>query len=99
MTPRLAFAIETARSAGGSTLSLFGSGSAYELKEDDSPVTRADLEAERIVRSEIEKRYPGEPVLGEEMGGEDAANRWTVDPIDGTKSFIAGVPAYATLIS
>ncbi len=99
MTPRLAFAIETARSAGGSTLSLFGAGAKYEMKADDSPVTQADLEAERIVRSEIERRYPGEPVLGEEMGGEDTANRWTVDPIDGTKSFIAGVPAYATLLS
>ena len=99
MSPRLAFAIETARTAGQSTISLFRAGAEFAMKSNDSPVTQADLEAERIVRSEIERRYPGEAVLGEEMGGEEAEDQWTVDPIDGTKSFIAGVPAYATLLS
>lgn len=100
MDPRLAFAIETARAAGQSTLSLFGTRLAVDRKADNSPVTQADLNAEEIIRQRIEAQFPGEPVLGEEQGltghGDD---RWVVDPIDGTKSFVAGVPLYATLLS
>lgn len=100
MSPRLAFAIETARIAGDSTLELFRLSRKFQLKNNLTPVTDADLNAERIIREQIATQFPGEAILGEEEGGDmDANDRWTVDPIDGTKSFIAGVPLYATLIS
>ncbi len=100
MSPRLAAAIETAHMAGRSTLALFETPFDIELKGDSSPVTEADKRAEEIVRVELNRRFPGESVLGEEQGltgsGDD---RWVVDPIDGTKSFVCGVPLYATLLS
>lgn len=96
----LQFAVETAYRAGRSTLAFFNNGVDVELKRDRSPVTAADLQAERIVREAIFKRYPEHGILGEEEGeGGDRSKRWVVDPIDGTKSFICGVPLYATLIA
>ncbi len=71
-----------------------------ELKEDSSPVTKADLEAEQKIRAALGACYPGEGILGEEQGSSGVADRrWVIDPIDGTKSFICGVPLYATLVS
>jgi histidinol phosphatase-like enzyme (inositol monophosphatase family) len=99
MSPRLAFALRTASEAARATLPHFRAQVAYELKEDETPVTVADKEAEQAIRAAIEREYPGEMVLGEEQGGDDAPDRWVVDPIDGTKSFICGVPLYATLLS
>jgi histidinol phosphatase-like enzyme (inositol monophosphatase family) len=100
VSPRLVTAIETAQEAGDSTLGLFRTERAFELKADASPVTTADLEAERIVRRRLAAAFPKERVLGEEEGGDDQApDRWVVDPIDGTKSFICGVPLFATLLS
>ena len=100
MSPRLQFAIETARRAGLSTLSHFQTGITVESKADASPVTVADKNAERLIREAILSAYPDEAILGEEEGGNpDLLDRWVVDPIDGTKSFVAGVPLYATLLS
>ena len=105
MTSRLAFAIETAWSAGRSTLSLFqsagiSSGAGVELKGDSSPLTAADRGAERLMREAIERAYPGEAILGEEEGETaGVGGRWVMDPIDGTKSFVAGVPLYGTLLA
>lgn len=100
MSPRLRFAIETARSAGDSTLDLFRNGREFDLKGDRTPVTEADKRAEALVREQVQRHFPGEHVLGEEEGGDaQIGDRWVVDPIDGTKSFIAGVPLYATLLS
>lgn len=97
---RLEFALETAWEAARSTLEPFHGGVAVELKNDSTPVTMADRRAEEIVRAAIERRFPGETVLGEEQGLIGASDdRWVVDPIDGTKSFIAGVPLYSTLLS
>jgi histidinol-phosphatase len=100
MSPRLAFALDAAVMAGRSTLAHFQNGVVFESKQDDTPVTIADKNAERIIRERIEKQYPAEAILGEEEGmagvGDD---RWVIDPIDGTKSFICGVPLYATLLS
>jgi histidinol-phosphatase len=100
MSPRLAFALDAAVQAGRSTLGHFQNGVRYDLKDDETPVTIADKNAERMLRELIEKHYPGEAILGEEEGmtgvGDD---RWVIDPIDGTKSFICGVPLYATLLS
>ena len=100
MDPRLAFCVETAFLAGRSTLALYQTGAVAQLKADQSPVTEADKRAEEIVRTRIEATYPGETVLGEEEGLKgEALDRWVIDPIDGTKSFVAGVPLYATLLS
>lgn len=100
MSPRLQFAIETAILAGRSTLAHFQVGTSVDLKADESPVTIADRLAERIIREEVVRRYPGEGILGEEEGESGSIDtRWVVDPIDGTKSFVSGVPLYATLLS
>lgn len=71
-----------------------------DAKEDDSPVTIADREAEASMRALIHSRYPDHGILGEELGNDriDAEYVWILDPIDGTKSFISGVPLFTTLI-
>lgn len=100
MTSRLRFALDAVRKAGQSTLEHFQSGVAVEYKSDSSPVTVADKNAEAILRAEINRQYPGETILGEEQGLTGTGiTRWIIDPIDGTKSFICGVPLYATLLS
>lgn len=86
--------------AGKSTLPVFGTGHAVDRKADDSPVTEADREAERILRRLIGSSYPGDGIYGEEEGQVgDQSRRWVLDPIDGTKSFVSGVPLYSTLVS
>lgn len=100
MSPRLAFALDAAYRAGRSTLAHFQTGVHVESKADATPVTVADRQAEAIIRELIAERFPGEAILGEEEGGaSDAGDRWVIDPIDGTKSFVCGVPLYATLLS
>ena len=71
-----------------------------DAKADDSPVTIADKEAEARMRELINKEFPDHGILGEEHGNEnlDAEFVWILDPIDGTKSFITGVPLFTTLI-
>lgn len=100
---QLDFAIATAQEAGRITLAHFQSDTAIELKADDSPVTVADRAAERRIRERIETAYPSHAVLGEEFGGPDeprgASHRWLVDPIDGTRAFVRGVPLYAVLLA
>jgi histidinol-phosphatase len=99
MSPRLAFAVEAAFWAGRSTLAHFQTGVAVESKADETPVTIADRNAEQLIRQAIATQYPGEFILGEEEGGDEVPDRWIIDPIDGTKSFICGVPLYSTLLS
>jgi histidinol phosphatase-like enzyme (inositol monophosphatase family) len=62
-------------------------------------VTVADKGAERLIRELIAAKYPHDAILGEEEGGSSSPSRWVIDPIDGTKSFVSGVPLYATLLS
>lgn len=95
------FAVETAHQAGKLTLGYFQNGVQAEFKQDDSPVTVADRKAEELIRTRIKSRFPDHTIVGEEFGGDaksDATYKWFVDPIDGTKSFIRGVPLYAVLI-
>jgi histidinol-phosphatase len=100
MSPRLAFALEAAYAAGRGTLAHFNLLAGYEVKADGSPLTIADRQAEGEIRRRIEQTYPGEAILGEEEGGkEEPGSRWVIDPIDGTKSFVCGVPLYGTLLS
>ena len=100
MSPRLAKAIEIAVEAGRVTLDYFQKGVGVELKGDTSPVTAADKAAETLVRQRISEMFPGESILGEEEGQTEGGDtRWVVDPIDGTKSFVCGVPLYSTLLA
>jgi histidinol-phosphatase len=94
-------AAELARLAGGVAMRHFRTGVTVEQKSDGSPVTVADREAERIARDWLLARFPRDGVLGEEFGLErgDARRRWVMDPIDGTKSFVRGVPLWGTLIA
>lgn len=94
-------AVDAAYLAGKRTLAYFNTGVAVERKADQSPVTIADREAERILRERIGASFPDHAILGEEEGettGKNPDYRWIVDPIDGTKSFISGVPLYGTLV-
>ncbi|WP_372595169.1 histidinol-phosphatase [Actinotalea sp.] len=71
-----------------------------ETKPDTTPVTDADRGAEDVVRSQLARTRPRDAVVGEEMGTTGhGARRWVVDPIDGTKNFVRGVPVWATLIA
>jgi histidinol-phosphatase len=97
----LDFAHSIAWQAGKITLSYFQSGVAVDHKADESPVTVADRESEAYLRAAITARYPGHAILGEEeglSGGADAEYRWILDPIDGTKSFVRGVPLYGVMV-
>lgn len=96
----LGFAIETAIEAGKVALAHYQTGVAVELKADRSPVTLADRGAEQLIRDAIAHRYPDHSVVGEEYGADTrlSSYRWIVDPIDGTKSFVRGVPLFGTLI-
>jgi len=96
----LAVATEAAYVAGRRTLSYFNTGVAVDIKQDDTPVTIADREAEQIVRSILAKYFPSHTIVGEEQGESagDPDYKWYVDPIDGTKSFIHGIPLYSVLI-
>ena len=91
---------EVARLTGKVALSHFRTRLDVETKRDGSPVTIADRAAEETARTWITARFPGDAILGEEFGseGNPAARRWFIDPIDGTKTFIRGVPLWGTLI-
>ena len=74
---------------------------AVETKGDGSPVTEADRESERVIRAALDEAFPGFAVLGEEFGGEQAADgpMWVIDPIDGTIAYSRGIPLFSTLIA
>src|SRR5680860_1154469 len=95
------FAVELAHQSGELIAGMFRqSDLAVETKADDSPVTPADREAEELLRRRIRSRFPEHGIVGEEFGSErdDAEYVWYLDPIDGTISFVAGVPLFGTLI-
>ncbi len=97
----LDFAVETAYLAGKISLGYFQAGVQADTKTDGSPVTIADRKVEEFIRGRIEKAYPQHAIAGEEYGksgSESASHRWWIDPIDGTKSFVHGVPLYSVLI-
>jgi histidinol-phosphatase len=101
VTARLASALAAVRLAAAETLRWFDRpGLAVEEKADQSPVTEADRAAETLLRRELLGAFPSDAFLGEEGGAVAGTSgyEWVVDPIDGTKSFIRGVPLYATLV-
>lgn len=97
----LALALEVADLADQLTLAAFRrSDLVVETKPDLTPVTEADRGVEEAIRSYLAKRRPGDAVLGEEFGlTGNAARRWVIDPIDGTKNFVRGIPVWATLLA
>ena len=93
---------EIARGAGEITLRYFNEpGLEIITKSDASPVTRADRESEEYLRTRIREHFPNDTILGEEFGedGDDKSRRWILDPIDGTQSFIRGVPLYGVMVA
>lgn len=97
----LGFAQTIAWQAGKVTLRYFQSDVVIDRKSDESPVTVADRETEAFLRAAILAQYPDHAILGEEEGATgpaDAEYRWILDPIDGTKSFVRGVPLYGVMI-
>lgn len=97
----VAFASAIAEEAGEGIASRFRDRSfAVESKDDGTPVTEVDLEAEALLRGRIAARYPDHGIIGEELGeeGRDREFVWILDPIDGTKSFVHGVPLFGTLV-
>ncbi|MBT4865958.1 MAG: histidinol-phosphatase [Planctomycetaceae bacterium] len=101
LSQRLDFAVEAARRAGELILSFYQRDDLHvDLKSDESPVTAADRGAEELIRQLVGETFPDDGVLGEEFEDKPAANgfRWILDPVDGTKSFVHGVPLFGTLI-
>jgi len=98
---RLEYAKKIAWEAGDLTLRYFDQPDlAVDRKEDRTPVTVADQRAEELLRRRIGEAFPDDAILGEEFPCKAGTSgyRWILDPIDGTKSFIHGVPLYSTLI-
>jgi len=97
----IALAHRLAEAAGAAIRPFFRSRFAMESKADDSPVTQADRAAEAAIRAILDVERPADGIFGEEYGRvrEDAARTWVLDPIDGTRSFIAGRPIFGTLIA
>jgi len=92
---------EAARLAGRIALQHYRRKIAVDIKGDGSPVTEADRGAERAVRDWINKRFPKDGVFGEEFGERvgTSGRRWVLDPIDGTKNFVRGVPLWGSLVA
>ncbi|MEK6248708.1 MAG: histidinol-phosphatase [Planctomycetales bacterium] len=101
ITARLDLARQIAHEAGQLTLKYFRkSDLVVEQKNDNTPVTIADREAEQLLRSRIESEFSDDGIIGEEFDERPGSSpfRWMLDPIDGTKSFVAGVPLFGTLV-
>ncbi|MHB1534660.1 MAG: inositol monophosphatase family protein, partial [Acidimicrobiales bacterium] len=99
----LALALALADRADQLTMAAFRRADlAVETKPDLTPVTEADRGVERILRDLLADRRPGDAVVGEEYGASGhagASRRWIMDPIDGTKNFVRGIPVWATLLA
>lgn len=101
MPERLRLAVKIAQQAGRITLRYFRREDLQvQRKGDDTPVTAADRQAEELLRRRIAEAFPDDAVLGEELADRPGRSgfRWILDPIDGTKSFVRGVPLYGTLV-
>jgi len=104
MTPTddLSLALSIADEADALTLAGAHGDISVEMKPDDTPVTAIDRSTERLIRERLAQHRPLDAIVGEEYGSSGASapstRRWVIDPIDGTKNFVAGVPVWATLI-
>jgi histidinol-phosphatase len=93
-------AVDAARRAGQVALRYYEEALEVEWKNDLSPVTIADREAEALLRTTLLGKFPGDGFLGEESGDTPGSSgfRWIIDPVDGTRSFVRGVPLWGTLV-
>jgi histidinol-phosphatase len=101
LSSRLELAVSAGKEAGRLTLTYFQQDNyAVERKADESPVTIADRSAEELLRRRIAAAFPADAIIGEELGRSEGTSgfTWILDPIDGTKSFISGVPLYGTMV-
>ncbi|MGH7391979.1 MAG: inositol monophosphatase family protein [Candidatus Rokuibacteriota bacterium] len=100
MTERaLAAAVEAARAAGEIAMKYYRGGFEVALKDDLTPVTQADREAEQVIVEVLARAFPSHGFLGEEFGERGPRDpRWIIDPIDGTKNFVRRIPLWSTLI-
>jgi histidinol-phosphatase len=103
LTDNLQLALELADAADRITMRYFQSDRlVIDTKPDMTPVTQADKEAEQAIRRILNEQRPEHAVLGEEFGGAESdktTTRWIVDPIDGTKRYMRGVPSFGTLLA
>ena len=101
MTNDLTLALEITARAAEVSLRHFEGQVAIELKRDESPVTIADRETEAAIREALARQFPDDGIFGEEFGTEglERDRVWVIDPIDGTRSFIAGVPLFGMLMA
>jgi histidinol-phosphatase len=100
-TGLLEAALDLARLAGQSAMRHFRRQTTIERKADGSPVTVADREAELLAREWIATRFPGDAIRGEEFGftGGTSGRCWLIDPVDGTRTFVHGVPLWGSLVA
>lgn len=103
-TAELKFALEVCRQAGSLAMEYFIKGIAWEMKDDNTPVTVADKECERIIIEAIARQFPEDSIVGEEAG-EIVSSRgkhcrkWIIDPIDGTYNYARGIPIFSVLLA
>ncbi|HYB42299.1 MAG TPA: inositol monophosphatase family protein [Candidatus Methylomirabilis sp.] len=98
--PTVLAAVEAARAAGEIAMKYYRGGFEVVMKPDNTPVTQADREAEQIITRILGNAFPGWGFLGEEFGqAGPTQTRWIIDPIDGTKNFVRGIPFWAVLIA
>jgi histidinol phosphatase-like enzyme (inositol monophosphatase family) len=91
---------EMAQEAGRLALEFQRRGITAEEKEDESPVTPADRAAEKLIVERLAREFPADGILGEEGANKSSTNgrKWIIDPIDGTRDFVRGIPLWAVLI-
>ncbi|HTX45738.1 MAG TPA: inositol monophosphatase family protein [Solirubrobacteraceae bacterium] len=102
MADDLALALELADLADEITIGRFRAGDLLvDTKPDMTPVTEADRAVEKLLRDRLSARRPDDAVAGEEfgVGGDGSGRRWIIDPIDGTKGYVRGMPIWATLLA
>ena len=94
-------ALQITETASVISLRHFNSALQIVTKDDESPVTIADHETEQAIRAQLKQQFPGDGIFGEEYGaqGLDSDRIWVVDPIDGTRSFICGIPLFGMLLA
>lgn len=94
-------AIDAAKQAGQLAYRYFGKIKNVSYKGDNSPVTAADIEAEKLIRKIIAKNFPDHGIIGEELKNTNpkAKYQWVIDPIDGTKQFVRGISFWSTLLA
>lgn len=94
-------AAELANLTGAAALAHYRTGLVVERKADNSPVTRADREAEQLARAWLARYFPHDAILGEEFGqaAGTSGRTWLLDPVDGTRTFVRGVPLWGSLVA